>query len=331
MNSGFIGSHRSFMGVSITLCVCLGLTLFVGWNWYFEILVRRTTLIRMAKEAEARASTVENTGLSVDGAKSATAPAPKDAIPPEAPPSASGGSPAALFAKAAEIKELPLQNGSEEVVQALALLNQYWKIDYWKPEAWKERAALVLDSNRIADLMKNFYETQGGTDPMPGGLLSKARYRINGTEILYFSYTSSRPSGTLEVAMRRGLQGRFLIDWESLVGYGEMSFQELRSKRSTKPVLLRAYAKLFDYYNFEFSDSTKYRCIKLTSEKGDHSLFAYCERGTDLARRLESELATAGGSGFQGYTLRVAFPENAQSNQCVNLTELVTAGWLILP
>lgn len=327
MTSGSIGSHRAFMGVCITLCVCLVLTLFVGWKWYFDSIAGRGTLISLGKKAEDKARELENMGLSVDAAKSAAAhvaDVPKVSIN-EMTPKPSTGSGAALHPAASNIKELPLQENSDDVVQALALLEQYWKTT-----AWQERVPLVVGSDRVTALMKDFYETQGASDPMPGGLVSKARYLIDGTEILYFSYTSSRATGTLEVAMLRGTQGKFLIDWESLTGYGGMSFQDFRSKRPDQPVTLRAYIRLFEYYNFEFSDSAKYLCMKLTSENGESSVYAYCERGTELARWLESDLSSTGPAGFKGYTMQVAFPANAQSNQCVLLQKVIAPRWLLL-
>jgi hypothetical protein len=54
MSSGSIGSHRAFMGVCITTCVCLALVLFVGWKWYFDSLTSRNTLIELAQKDEAR-------------------------------------------------------------------------------------------------------------------------------------------------------------------------------------------------------------------------------------------------------------------------------------
>ncbi|MDZ4403113.1 hypothetical protein [Prosthecobacter sp.] len=327
MTSGSIGSHRAFMGVSITLCVCLALTLFVGWKWYFESLSSRNTLIELAKKAETRVRELENLGLSVEAAKTEIAPPsvlPKISVA-EAAPNPSSNAQGALYPEASKIKELPLGETNDDVVQALALLDQYWKT-----EAWKDRVPLVVNSDRVAASMQDFYETQGAKDPVPGGLVSKARYLIDDTEILYFSYTSSRPTGSLEVAMLRGPQGKFLIDWESLTGYGAMSFQDFRTKRPTKPVSLRAYVRLFEYFNFEFSDSKKYLCVKLTSENGESSVYAYSERGTELARWLESDLASTGPSGFKGYTMQVSFPPDAQSNQCVNLDKVVTARWLVL-
>lgn len=342
MTSGSIGSHRAFMGVCITLCVILSLTLYVGWKFYFFNVANRNTLIEKAQSAEKKAQDLEKLGISLEPAHAeapTTSVLPKltassDAAPPIKPtaPSAtptlaySPSQNASLHPADSSIKEMPLLESSDEVVQALQLLDQYWKT-----ESWKDRIPLVAHSERVASLMKDYYEVQGASDPLPGALVSKARYQIDGTEILYLSYASNRPTGSLEIAMPRGPQGKFLVDWESLTGYGEMSFQELRTKRPTKPVLMRTYVRLFDYYNYEFSDSKKYLCIKLLSESGDNSVYAYCERGTPLAQWMERDLASTGPTGFKGYTMLISFPPDAQSNQCVILDKVVTQRWLSLP
>lgn len=340
MPSGSIGSHRAFMGVSITLCVILSLTLYVGWRWYFDSLVSRTTLIELAQKAEKRVQELENLGIKVEPPLNDTSSklpnimagspeSPTSPAPPSSLPSSSSVEPAPGIAFPADstIRELPLQESSEEVVQALALLDQYWKTT-----SWKERVPMVAHSGRVGPLMKDYYDTQGGKDPVPGNLTGKARYEIDGTEILYFSYSSSRPTGSLEIAMLRdGPGGRFLIDWESLTGYSELSFQEFRAQRPSKPVTMRAYVRLFDYYNFEFSDAKRYLCIKLISESGESSIYAYCERGTKLSRWLESDLATTGPTGFKGYIMKLSFPPGAQSNQCVKIEQVVAQRWLKLP
>ena len=334
------------MGVTITLCVCLALTLYVGWRWYFDSLSSRNTLLEMAQKAEKRVHELENLGISFEAAKTEAPPtsvlpkilagggggeeslqtplvAAAPAVAASTPSSSPQDSP---YPAESRIKELPLLESSDEVVQALALLDQYWKA-----ETWQARVPMVAHSEQVAAMMKDYYETQGAKDPVPGGLISKARYQIDGTEILYFSYTSNRPTGSLEVAMLRGPQGDFLLDWESLTGYGEMSFQDFRTKRPAKPVFMRAYVRLFEYYNFEYSDSKKYLCIKLTSENGESSVYAYCERGTQLARWIDSDLASTGPSGYKGYSMLISFPPNAQSNQCVNLDKVVAQRWLKLP
>lgn len=342
MTSGSIGSHRAFMGVCITLCVILSLTLYVGWKFYFFNVANRNSLIEKAQSAEKKAQDLEKLGISLEPAHTApttTSVLPRltassDTAPPITPttPSAtptlaySPNQNASLHPAESSIKEMPLLESSDEVVQALQLLDQYWKT-----ESWKDRVPLVAHSERVASLMKDYYEVQRASDPLPGALVSKARYQIDGTEILYLSYASSRPTGSLEIAMLRGPQGNFLVDWESLTGYGEMSFQELRTKRPTKPVLMRTYVRLFEYYNYEFSDSKKYLCIKLLSESGDNSVYAYCERGTPLAQWIERDLASTGPTGFKGYTMLISFPPSAQSNQCVILDKVMAQRWLNLP
>lgn len=342
MTSGSIGSHRAFMGVCITLCVILSLTLYIGWRLYFFSVVNRNTLIELDRNADKKAQDLEKLGISFEPPH--TSPPSPSALPKiltggdalAAAKTASPSTAAALTYSPAQkdslhpaessVKVLPLQETSDEVVQALELLDQYWKT-----ADWKQRVPLVAHSERVAALMRNYYQTQGAKDPVPGDLVSKARYEINGTEILYFSYASSRPTGSLEIAMLRGPQGKFLVDWESLTGYGEMSFQEFRTKRPAVPVMMRTYVRLFEYYNYEFSDSRKYLCIKLLSEGGDNSVYAYCERDTPLAQWIERDLASTGPTGFKGYTMLVSFPANAQSNQCVHLDKVMAQRWLSLP
>lgn len=317
------------MGVCVTVCVCLLLTLFVGWKWYFESLASRRLLIDLAQKAEVRAKGLEKMGLTVEAARSEIDPPsvlPKIGGPEIITPPAPATTRNETLPANSSIREIPLMESSEEVTQALAVLDQYWKT-----ETWQDKVPMVMQSDRVSALMKDFYEVQKGSDPMPGGMIGKARYMIDSTEILYFSYTSSRPNGTLEVAMLRGPAGKFLIDWESLTGYGEMSFRDFRAQRPTKPVTLRAYARLFEYFNFEFSDSSKYLCVKLSSENGESSIYAYCKRGTEIASWLETDLASTGPTGFKGYTVQVSFPPDAQSNQCVNLDKILRQRWLSVP
>lgn len=332
MTTGSIGSHRAFMGVSLTLSAILVLVLYIGWQIYFAELHKRNTLIALAARDQARSADLEKMGLSIDAGRSQ----PDETASPTTTTDAtrlvlegqqkSNAPVPTLYPPVSNIKELPLQETSEEVVRAVALLDEYWATP-----AWRDRLRMVVEPERVTPLMKDFYETQKAADPVPNGLISKARYSIDGTDILYFRYNGGRPSGTLEVAMRRGGEGRYLIDWESLVGYGEMSFADLREKRPAKPVLLRVFARQFEYYNFEFADAAKYYCVKMSSENGEQSVYGYVERGTTLGDWLETNLATTGPSGAMGFTVKAAFPPNAESNQCLHLQQVVASRWIVLP
>ncbi len=317
------------MGVTLTLSAILVLVLYIGWQIYFAELHRRNTLIEIAAKEEAKSADLEKMGLSHGAAK----PPPQEA--PAVPDAThlvldsrnnglSAGRPE-LFPAVSSIKEVPLQETAAEVVAAMSLLDEYWATP-----AWRDRVRMVVEPERVTPLMKDFYEIQKAADPVPSGLISKARYSIDGIDILYLRYNGKRSTGTLEVAMRRGSDGRYLVDWESLVGYGEMSFAALREQRTAEPVLLRAFVRQFEYYNFEFSDASKYYCVKLSSENGEQSIYGYVERHTTLGDWLSSNLATTGPSGSMGFTVKVAFPPNAESNQCVHLRQVVASRWIVL-
>jgi hypothetical protein len=80
-----------------------------------------------------------------------------------------------------------------------------------------------------------------------------------------------------------------------------------------------------DYYNYEFTDRKKYLCWKLTSPDGKHTIYAYSLQATHLkflANRYSSNKALP-------ITVRVAFPEKAESNECVILSEIVEEDWLV--
>jgi hypothetical protein len=69
----------------------------------------------------------------------------------------------------------------------------------------------------------------------------------------------------------------------------------------------------------------------MIAANGVDMLYGYCERETELGRWLESQLShTRKGNNMAGYTLRIAYPENAQSEQCVWIKQVVASRWLIL-
>jgi hypothetical protein len=180
--------------------------------------------------------------------------------------------------------------------------------------------------------MEDYYDRQRETDPDHTELKQKSRFMLDGkAEILYFSFASSRSTGLAEVAMRRGANGKFLVDWESLAGYSGMAFGELKKLKPVEPVKVRAFVKLFEYYNYEFEDSSRYLCLKLVAANGVDMLYGYCERESELGRWLQDQLAhTRSGSAMNGFTLKIAYPEKAQSDQCVWIKQVMASRWLLL-
>lgn len=115
------------------------------------------------------------------------------------------------------------------------------------------------------------------------------------------------------------------IDWESWVGWSEMPWDKLIESRPTSPMLVRAKLKWMDYYNFGFSDESKWRSYQLLSPNEEQSLFAYAERNSSL----DQVLRPAEKSIFIHVTLKIRFPDNGEKRNQVVIVEHVSDGWVV--
>ena len=319
------------MGVCLVAVVVLSFGLIVGWRWYFGELANRQAIMELSAKEESRAAAL-GLGSPLYQADRQMRGAPEDVVPLSqgvaltriAPGERDSRKEDSVIPDSSVIEELPIAEIQADVTAAQALLKRYWAT-----AKWEDRLPLVREPDRVKPLMQTFYESQMGTDPLPGSQLGVARFRIDGLEVIHFTFESSRPSVVLEVAMLRDSSGVFRIDWESCVGYCDKTFVQLRLQRPTEPVLLRTVVQLDDYYNFEFDDPQKFICVKMISPSGGYSLFGYAKRSGEIGEWLERELAGQGVS--RGLTVLVAYPPKAQSDQCVAIQAILADRWLTLP
>jgi len=116
----------------------------------------------------------------------------------------------------------------------------------------------------------------------------------------------------------------FKVDWESWVGWSEMSWKQLREIRPTEPKLFRVFAKQGKYYNFVFFDDAEWRCYQLDSPDKKNFIFGYVKRRS----KLDMELAKVGNVPI-ALTLMIRFPENAPADNQVFIDSIVADGWVI--
>lgn len=303
--------------------------LVIGWQWFLDHSARRAAILEFAarKEADAKRRSDALAAAEITEATTATS-TTSDGLPrvnlrDMAKEGMSDPDGTAVPREPVTIT-LPIDPNSPDVQQADDLLQLYWKA-----KKWEDRLPYVYQPERTRFLMEQFYEVQRGADPVSGALLNRGHYRLDGTEILHFTYSCNRPGDVLELAMRRNADGRFVLDWTSYVGFGEMSWAQFKKERSTTPMLFRAFATSSDYYNYEFADRQKFVSVNLLSPDGQISLHGFCERDTPMGTALSHALNR--GNTMSGVVLRLAFPENAQSDNCVIIRQFVSDRWLMLP
>jgi hypothetical protein len=321
------GSHRAFLGASWTLVLVLAMGLVVGWRHHFKTVALRLAVIEMSARAEnAKKPLTQQPNTAVVAAPGTSLPDSSSTLLGAAAPIKYNPA-ARLVPEQSVIEVLPMVNASSVLSEAAQIIQKYNETPNWQ-----DRLKYVFEPERVRGLMEDYYEQQHGVDPVMGALLDQGRFRLDGSEIVLLTYRSARADGKLEIALRRTSGDRLVIDWESFVGYGEKSFTELIRSRFEKPVLIRAFVKLDEYYNFEFSDSKKLLSLKLTAPDGDSFVNAFCERDSVMGRWLAEDLGTRPEDALiKGYTLWVSYPEKALSDRCLNLVQIAAGRWLILP
>lgn len=115
------------------------------------------------------------------------------------------------------------------------------------------------------------------------------------------------------------------IDWESWAGWSEMPWEEFLDSKPTTAKLFRVELSPVDYYNFLFSDDSKWRSYRLDSPDGNYSVFGYAERGTVL----DSKLRPSPDVKKVALTLSLKFPEGAGSGKQVIIDKIMTEGWVV--
>lgn len=231
----------------------------------------------------------------------------------------------------------PLESSAPEVVQVRAILDRYRK-----SSGWWERMSLVRSPGRITAQAHQFYEVLHQNDPALDKLVGATRFDIGDESFIQLAFLSpDRWSNTVRVNFILSSRGDPQIDWESLVAYGENNWPDFVVKKVERPTLLRGYASLDDYYNYEFADREKFISVRLRSPDGKHTITGFAEResrdGQLLAKitgqlnsmLLDGPLPVSSGGPTVPATLRVAFPPHPQSDQCVRIHAVIADRWVL--
>lgn len=115
------------------------------------------------------------------------------------------------------------------------------------------------------------------------------------------------------------------IDWESWVGWCEMGWEEFMTTKPTTGTLFRVKLNKTHYYNFNFSDESKWKSYALFSHDENNRMYGYVEQGSQTAL----DLGDAADPGDRYFILSLKFPNNADSNNQVIIERIISKGWIV--
>lgn len=184
---------------------------------------------------------------------------------------------------------------------------------------------LSRSSNRVSELMRNHYKNNND-GPIAYRRISLAGEEGTGIIDGFYIIKVSFPDFSILPVVLALEENKIVVDWESFVGYSEMTLKEFISNKPEEPKLFRLHANSDDYFNFQFSEE-EYRCLYLRNPEDTKSVYGYIKRGSVADGQL-SRIAESGQS-IRFLTLKIHYPKKIGGNNQTIIDEIVTSGWLI--
>ena len=124
--------------------------------------------------------------------------------------------------------------------------------------------------------------------------------------------------------------GNPLIDWETLVCYQPMPWDEFARERPAGSSMdFRVYAEHDTFFSHEFSDSGRWLCFRLSALEAEESMFGYVPADSEEARTITTALQK-NGSGRASLILRLGIPERLKSHQGVMIEKVLSTRWIYI-
>ena len=189
----------------------------------------------------------------------------------------------------------------------------------------EERLRYSRNPEQVRPLMENFYE---------GGEIDAEGFEaLNESEILYqdtfltgLVQTADFLTSPIVVARKgEGENSTYLVDWESWVGYCDVSAEEMRRKKPTSPIKMRVLISPENYYNYGFSDDQEWQSYRLILRNSEHTFLAYAKRNSEVIGKL-TDIKDA----YQGapYVIEVVYPPNGKAEDQVEIVKVIGDGWI---
>ena len=192
----------------------------------------------------------------------------------------------------------------------------------------EERGRLIRNRETDLPLMMDFYQLHPGQLNLGGELGSAV---IDQERRGYIGFRVLLSDGTERmIGLEKRTEG-YRVDWPSFAIYHERAWRQFVDNRITNPTLVRVLAAPVDYYNFEFSDPDVFLCLRLENGRdrlGDEPLYGYIRRDHEHYEELARLIEISGGTDLP-LVLRIKFPLLPSAPNQVEITELVSNGWML--
>ncbi len=114
------------------------------------------------------------------------------------------------------------------------------------------------------------------------------------------------------------------VDWESFVGWSATHWPDFLNSKTSTAQVFRVTLSTVDYYNFSFTDDSKWQSYHLASSDGEHSVYGYVEKNSLIDKRIKPN----GEIRKVQLILSLKFPEGMKSDNQVLIDRCIAEGWV---
>ena len=187
----------------------------------------------------------------------------------------------------------------------------------------EELLELVDHPEESEPRMREFHQ-QGGMYELPMGgsisMVGRLDHRDETLSVAHLGRLSGFGSAVV-VPIRQTDGGEPTLRWEELVGWMDPDWSEILESKPEEATRVKAFALEDDYYNYGYRDESKWRCFRLKDRSLEHSLYAYLDRSSPEAEKLES-------FGFsRPMTVEIKFAPGQKRDQ-VEIVKFHHFGWM---
>ncbi len=231
-----------------------------------------------------------------------------------------------LMSEAAGIleKEEMEEKNAEQVIERIESTVR----DYYDSRSVEELLQYVRHPRRVAPLMEKYYEDTPPKAWRVQEIESMDPLTIDYRATFWMVVSLLENGERSQLLVETGNDGEVKIDWETLVCYQPMDWDQFATARPEGyEGDFRVYVEKDHFFSHEFADSDAYASFRLTAIDGEQVLNGYAGLQSDLGKKI-SELIEGNGGQPTPMILRLKVPEAVRSPRGVEITRLVCPRWL---
>ena len=186
-----------------------------------------------------------------------------------------------------------------------------------------DRLAFCRDPDRVRPLMQDYYRKHPLRSLAVVALGSCQSVGEKGYQLGYIEVKFSQ-SPTVSIIVEEGMDGQFRVDWESLVRYGEMDWEDFLKQKPKEPILLRVIAS-----QSKETGVPGREWLEILSPGSGATIKAYFDRRDPKLQNLVDQLQLGGWKNVP-LTLRLCYSDVELNADAAQIAGIEGKGWLIL-